>query len=241
MGRRIYGINVVSMFPWSLGTKGQVRSVEFARNAGFDGIQVLPMRGWSYEDIQLWEPYVISFEDAWNYGSLEKALLRMFGVLRDPAPTLLDWLLFGKKYSTFFPGAITVVHHEQIGGAAGRVAETSPAIWGDIQSCIDYTKRGGKLCWDTLHVRSIGSGNWRELLASVPKSSVSLIHAHPTVSEINSLLGGKELELTRMLLSLGRKTSSPVIVEVAPRFWLTSKSMVKYLMNVRKAVMRWLG
>lgn len=86
---RKYGISVVSLFPWSWGLGGPQRGLHIAIEAGYDGIQYVPMWGWG-SNLGLGR-YVISYEDAWNYGPVWQVLMRHLG-LRSNAPTLLDLL-----------------------------------------------------------------------------------------------------------------------------------------------------
>jgi len=88
---RKFGINIVSLFPWSWGKGGPQRCMSMATQAGFNGIQYLPMRGWG--KVNGFEPKIISFEDAWNWGPWWKVPRRLIGLDED-APRLLDWLVF---------------------------------------------------------------------------------------------------------------------------------------------------
>lgn len=76
MARKI-GFNVVMALPWCLGPGGLHRAIELSRLAGYDGLQILPLRGWSAGDLKGVDPErIIAMEDAWNYGPLWRALAR---------------------------------------------------------------------------------------------------------------------------------------------------------------------
>ena len=240
---RIYGLNVVSLWPYCLGPRGPERSIKLAASAGFDGIQALPMKGWSYKGVREWEDRVISFEDAFMYGPLWQAVLRQVGILDEPAPLLVDWLLFGRKVSPFFPRAILVAHHWQKGVAV----EVNPELEVRAQAYLNFCTDGGRLCWDTLHVRreqrngGEAVSDWRHLLSDLPAGSLELIHIHPTKEELAPFLAGTQTELTEMIASLGAKFPTvPAIVEVFPPL-VSLSSTIFYLSKILTTSKRWLG
>jgi len=71
---RKYGISVVSLFPWSWGPGGLQRAVSLAKVAGYDGVQALPLRGWDFSDLGRYSASILAYEDAWNNGSLWRAI-----------------------------------------------------------------------------------------------------------------------------------------------------------------------
>ena len=100
--RRKYGISTISLVPWSFGHKGFEKSLDIAEELGLDGIQALPMRGWTLEPSLYarylddpWDKLIISFEGAWNSGTVIQALKRRFGFGKEGYPTFLDLYLFG--------------------------------------------------------------------------------------------------------------------------------------------------
>lgn len=117
--KRQIGISVASLLPWSLGKDGFRRSIDLIAKADFDGLQILPFRGWIFCDDEdeygkktnldasgvsgLNSDLVISFEDAWNSGSFFGALQREAVQLitrkciREHKPRLWDWFLFGSR------------------------------------------------------------------------------------------------------------------------------------------------
>ena len=241
--RRVYGLNVVSLWPYCLGLRGPEVAIEMADTAGFEGIQVLPMKGWSYKNIRKWESRVISFEDAFMYGPLWKAVLRQLGILGEPAPLIVDWLLFGRKVSPFFPNAIPVVHHWQRGVAV----EIHPELSTSLEEYMDFCANGGRFCWDTLHVRrrkrdgSPGIDDWKKLLQALPEGAVELIHVHPKKAEISAFLGGDSTELREMLRLLGLKFPGiPAVVEIFPPL-KSPKKTLKELSDVLTVTKEWLG
>jgi len=245
---RKYGLNTVSLWPWSLGSFGPFRSIEMASKAGFDGIQALPMRLWDYRFKGDWARYVISYEDAWNYGPLWKALLREIGLMGEPAPTLLDLFLFGRERMLPFPNAIFSVHHGlKHPPKTAVVTEIHPELWTDTQSYVDYSQLRGRLCWDTWHVRrphrKTGAtiGSWRELLILLPAEAIGLIHVHPTKEEIPGFLRGESSELTAMLVALRLKNPNcPAIIEVFPP--LAGKiQTIAFVANILRITKGWLS
>lgn len=241
--RRVYGLNVVSLWPYCLGPKGPEHSIKMAQSAGYAGIQALPMKFWSYKRVKEWENDVLSFEDAFGFGPLYKALLRQLGLIGEPAPLLVDWLLFGRRISPFFPRAIPVVHHWQRGVAV----EVHPELSTSSEEYLDFCANGGKLCWDTLHVSrrkrdgSRGIDDWEKLLEALPESAVELIHVHPKKAEIPAFLSGVSAEFREMLYALGRKfLKPPAIIEVFPPL-KSPQTTLEYLSDVLTATREWLG
>lgn len=215
---RKFGVNVVSLWPWSLGPRGPERAIKMAKEAGFDGVQALPMKFWSYKRIKQWEKDVISWEDAWNCGPLWKVPLRHLGFLDAPAPTVVDWAMFGKKTSPIFPDAIASMHHF----GDGVSAEIHPELATNHQAYLNHCAQGGMLTWDTYHVtrphRQTGKhiNQWETLLMRIPAENIALIHVHPARNNTEALVQGSSF-LIPMLEKLGRKTSdTPVILEVFP-------------------------
>jgi len=244
---RVYGINVVTLFPWSLGPGGFQRSVALATAAGFNGLQVLPLRGWGSLDA-LDASKVISFEDAWNGGSFSRALFRSLRLLSDvAAPSLLDWILFGPRASKTFQlvrsrldQAFYVAHDF----GSNTILEINPEAG---ISTMAYKEYPHGLCWDTLHVRRPCRGsseeirNWKTLLKAVVPQ-IKLIHVHPVRGEVAALLSGDtSFELVYMLELLGDVLAKdvPVILEVNPfflNFHVTKSGAVGNLSALLKAV-----
>lgn len=234
---RQFGVSVVSLWPWSIGPKGPERAIKMAKEAGFDGIQALPMKFWSYKRIRGWEKDVISWEDAWNYGPLWQVPLRHLGVLEDPAPTAVDWIMFGKKTSPVFPKAIASMHHF----GEGVSAEIHPELATKHQVYLDHCAQGGMLTWDTFHVtrlhRQTGKhiNQWSTLLMQIPTENLALIHVHPARSDTESLIQGSSF-LNPMLEALGQKTqNTPVILEVFPPM-TTYGGTVEFVGNLLEAI-----
>jgi hypothetical protein len=213
-----------------------------AKAAGFNGIQALPMKFWDYTKVDSWKAGVISYEDAFMYGPLWKALFRQFGIVREPAPTLIDWVLFGQEASWPFQNAIAVQHSFQ----PGSVVEIHPELGTHIDDYIAFCASGGKVCLDTYHLRRstrIHSSaiDWKKLLNLLPPKGVSLIHVHPIKSEISGFLGGVSSELTSMLQYLAQRFPDvPAIVEVFPTFRAPS-STILYMSRLLYATKKWLS
>ena len=240
---RVYGLNVISLWPYCLRSTGPERSIKMAQSAGYDGIQALPMKFWSYKRIKEWEKDVISFEDAFGFGPLWKALLRQLGLIGEPAPLLLDWLLFGRRISPFFPQAIPVAHHWQRGVAV----EVHPELSTSREEYLDFCAKGGKLCWDTLHVRrkkrdgSPGIDGWEKLFDALPEGAVELIHVHLEKAETSAYLSGASTESAEMLSALGRKfLQAPAIIEVFPPL-KNLRTTLRLLSDVLTVTQKWLG
>lgn len=238
---RQYGVSVVSLFPWSLGPKGPEKSVDMALEVGFDGIQVLPLKGWSYKRVRDWEKHVLAYENAWNYGHLWQVPLRHLGV-RPKGPTILDWVMFGKEHSTFFPNAVYSAHLMQPGAAT----EIHPELATDIDEYVNYCQNGGKVCWDTYHVRrnkrdgTLGIQDWRQLLLRLPPSSIELIHVHLVKNEVEKFISGGG-DLMEMLVALKRFAPEAIaVIEVAPPL-KTPQGTVDFLSKVREQSRKFLG
>lgn len=232
---RQYGVSVVSLFPWSLGPGGPKKTVQMAKSAGYDGIQALPLRGWGGTPLSAYETYVLAFEDAWNYGGFWEVPLRMLGV-RPEGPTFLDWVLFRSPHSTSFANAIPSAHHMRLGVAT----EIHPELTTNVDDYVSFCEAGGKLCWDTWHVRrnrregQPGIADWKDLLRQLPEDAIALIHVHLVKGEIESFFAG-EGELVEMLAKLNETVSAdvPVIIEIAPPMTTRSRT-TEFLAQVRE-------
>lgn len=249
--KRPIGVSAVSFFPWCLGSGGPQRTIEMATKAGFSGIQALPIQGWRYENFQTWENGVISYEDAWNFGSLWQATRRLAGQGKADDPSWLDLLLFGEQE---FPGwlfqkAIYSVHEFRTGGMLEIHPEfsTDPDVYKTIARSQGSTKW---VCWDTWHTRRvhketgerIAGGNWETLMSSLV-NKIGLIHVHPTREELRSFLDGTNMELNHMLTMLGIITDNdvPVIIEVFPPCTTPRNTIecLKELLNVTQKILKY--
>ena len=202
-----------------------------ARRLGFYGIQGLPLRGWSYRDRSL-DPYIISTEGAWNYGTVGGAVKHYIG-LEEHQPSFLDLILFGQSEFPFLPNAIESGHEfldDPSQALCPYTAEIHPELSMDNEAYLHYVERGGKLCWDTHHVRrgfrNQGGPNaepaidWRELITNLPDNSIGLIHVQPhSVQEEQLFLDGEPCTLLYMLMWLNEITKAPVILEIHPNLW----------------------
>ena len=237
---RKYGVSVVSLFPWSWGPGGLQRAVSLAGQAGYDGVQALPLRGWDFSTLNQYADRILAYEDAWNSGPLWRAIGRHLRLV-DPrrAPTLLDWLLFARLRMPAVSGSMQVSH--VIGSERGPIE-----IHAELSTSLDFyrAQRGG-LCWDTLHVRrphrwtDESMPDWRDLLKRLPANAIQLIHVHPNVSEVMSLgrRGHESSELADMLKALrDRAPDALAIVEVAPRLYPTPGETAMFAKHLREAV-----
>lgn len=238
MGTRRMCVSVVSLVPWSLGPEGPRRARELAGRAGFDGLQILPLSGWTPKAIRaIPERKVVAYREPWGgQGSLRRHL----GWAGQEQSLLWDWLLFrGRLMNTAsmtstFPKALRIVHNKYL---KGDVYEINPE-WGLPKSIFQ------SLAWDTSHVRrapwdggTSPLGHWRHLLASLQPEAVKLILVHPTEEETGKLLACFKNELTDMLKELGRRTSAQVVLEVAPRFHnLKQERLIGFLCALRARV-----
>lgn len=244
---RLYGINVVNLFPWAYGPSGMKRAVKLAKKAGFDGIQFLPLRGWKTSKKEDYEDSVISYQAAWSSGSLWKRLYFQRSSGQKLSLLLRDWFLFSNSLDPNFnhatyctPFMDPPVFHMCM------VTEIHPEIGTDIQTYVDFCKRGGRLCWDTWHVVRKRAGihpgikSWRELLNSLPADAIGLIHVHLFPKELESFLCGCN-NAANMLKELKRKApKAPAIIEIEDSELRLPKDMVEYLSEIRKATKKYL-
>jgi len=262
--KRKYGVNVLSLWPWSSGKDGVERAVGMALDAGFDGVQALPLRGWGGCKYKSFGQFVISYEDSFANGGFFESFInssrKMVGKLLGTknatpiSPLFEDWLFFG-KYNRSLPSnssAVKVVHTMD---DRGNMLEINPSaeILGSYRD-FAILNGTGRLCWDTFHVREKNKrayqvqhiDAWETTLASLPNNSIGLIHVHPIqnskVDELDLLLSGKYCELVNMLRYLRDTTNAPVILEIVPPmvrkpfgFW-TMKKTVEYMSIVREKV-----
>jgi hypothetical protein len=238
-GRRRFYVNAASLIPWSLGSGGPKRAVELAAKAGFDGLQLLPLRGWTLDTIgTIPEGVIVAYEDAWNQGTLAGAVSRQLGMVGDEQPLLLDWMLFGSKpldvthFGQLFHKALKIVHNTWDFGSY------------EINPEGGFPRPGKPVVWDTLHIRrprrdgALSTlSHWRTLLAQL-EARINLIHVHPTIgAETESLRAGCESELNTMIRVLGKHTPKavPIVLEVAPII-STPSGTVEYLNRLRGRV-----
>lgn len=227
---RKYGINVVSLTPFSLGKKGFKKSLDIAEKLGLDGIQALPMRGWhkdneSYEDCR---DKVISFEDPWNSGTLGERFRRTISEIKKGYPTFMDVYLFGFNPKPFLKatekifGQSKFIDHKL--NAYRYMVEIYPQVSNKIG---DYTDPNRRLVWDTRHVRDKGMPDWKSLLSELSPESIKMIHFQPkNEKELVEFMNYKENELMKMLQGLALKVSRdcPMILEIKP----TIRSMMSF-------------
>jgi len=245
MGTRRFDVSVASLVPWSLGSGGPVRAYQMAVDAGFNGLQLLPLRGWSMDSVRrLPNRGVIAWEGAWNYGSLWKVVQRVTGRAGEDHPLPIDWVVFGRDpmdpqiFGRCFQNALHVSHDSR-----------------ERQSVYELHPEGGlpttglaSLCWDTWHTRRpYRNGDpspfqWKRLLEKW-KDQIALIHVHPVGPEISSLLAGQtkgELQDMLRLLATQTKTQVSIVLEVAPTFG-TRAQAVRYLSQLRQSIAEIMG
>jgi hypothetical protein len=228
---RVIGINVISLFPHSAGKEGPQNAINIAHKAEFAGIQASPLRGWWYGEMHKWHKYVISYEDAFNFGSLWQALFR--NLIAEPIkkvfpkftvntrnPLILDWVLFDHPYAPRYPGAMKVVPRI----SKNDVVEINPELGLSVGQLIDLARNGQKYCLDTTHLFRKGRegeafiGDVRRLIEDLPESSVKLLHVHPLRNQIDPFLSGEYTAFTELVRMLGKRfPKAPAIVEVLPR------------------------
>ena len=238
--KREYGVNVLSLYPWSSGKGGIGRAVSMALDAGYDGVQALPLRGWGGREYGILGSFVISYEGSFANGGFFEAsfnsLRKMVGKLLKTKSTQLisplfeDWLFFGKDNRTLpsNPHALKIVHKvEEIEEKAMLEIGPDAGISGSYKDFV-ISNGCGRLCWDTFHVRRENRradqtkpmDEWETVLASLPSNSIGLIHVHPVqnskVDELDLLLSGKYCELVTMLRCLRDTTNAPAILEIVP-------------------------
>ncbi|MFA6048061.1 MAG: hypothetical protein WCV59_05465 [Parcubacteria group bacterium] len=233
MNRKI-GVSVVCMLPWSLGRNGLARATIMAHNAGFSGLQILPLRGWDPLTFTEASPdQIISFELAWNCGSLCKAILRHLHLAGEENPLFHDWLLFGKCAATerraemmfrYFQRTSMFITHDVIHVG---VMEMHPEL--DLETGV-YANYPHGLVWDTKHVIRSGrhgqppvTEDWVRLLDEVGHN-IRLIHVKYPVNP-------------KMLKALAEKTNCPVIFEARPPLGNIFKPPMRH---AQKRAIEWL-
>jgi hypothetical protein len=190
-----------------------------AVGAGFDGLQLLPLRGWRKAALYaIPKQLVCSFEGPWNKGPLLGALKRHLHLAGEEQPLLMDWLFFGPSpldaevFAEMFPKALRVSHTSN----GQDLYEINPEL--------GPPTRGEPVCWDTKHTRRGRRDRkpnplkqWRDLLAELDGSQIKLIHFNPTNrKELTRFLDGKDTELESILRAVARKSGAPIVVETAP-------------------------
>jgi len=214
MSRKI-GVSIVCMVPWSLWQNGLGRAIIMAHDAGFDGLQILPMRGWNQLTFpEIPKEKIISCENAWNYGSFWGAVLRRFHIAGEDKPLFKDWALFGDEKSSQyvydlicrkFPNSL-MVSHDLYYRAFGPL-ELNP----EMEISVPYERLDCSFVWDTEHVVRSGrhgerpvTDNWERLLDKIGHN-IKLIHVKSSADP-------------KMLKALAKETDCPVIFEDRPPF-----------------------
>lgn len=185
MIRRI-GVNVVTLLPFSLGKFGLGRASLLAYEAGFDGLQIMPLRDWGHITFSgISAKRIISFELAWNCGSLFGAVLRHLHLAGENKPRLRDWLLFEKCDIASYRTDLIFQHYRKTSLFVSHdvahvgVMEMNPE--NKLAPAI-YANYARGICWDTEHIIRPGrhgeppvTDNWRNLLDKVGRN-IRLIH-----------------------------------------------------------------
>jgi len=242
------------MLPWCLGRYGLNRSATLAYDAGFQGLQILPMRGWDHLTFSgISSEKIISFELAWNCGPLGSAIIRSshafslkvlryfkLGALTEALPSpnenrplITDWFLFGNCDATerraelmfhHFQKTSMFITHDVI--HAG-VVEMHPEL--DLEVGI-YANYPYGLVWDTEHVIRSGRHGQPpvtddwEKLLDEVGHNIRLIHVKDPVNP-------------KMLEALAKKTTCPVIFETRPPLGKIFKPPMRH---VQKRALEWL-
>lgn len=247
MRKRICAINCVSLIPHTL--MGPAHTVEIAVKSGFDGIQLLPLRGWPYRKILTIRDHIVSQENAWqqyqnNNGSLLKAIMSTLRNIKSPEFRLGEWLIFNKSTLPPIPGALQCTNIPL--DLTGYVLEVSEETSTDLKLYETWVKEGYKFCIDTNHLDrphringlKIGGGDWDKTLKIFPKGSIGLIHIRPRdKKELNLFMNGKPCALLDKIEALSGITSIdvPWVLEIAPRL-RSKKNLIKYLSLLRQKV-----
>lgn len=233
---RKYGISAVSFFPWCLGPGGHCRTIEMALAAGFNGIQALPLRGWDLEELGNLSDYVISVENAWNYGPIWQVPLRHLGIMPN-APTLKN-LIF--KRAALDGQFAQKIEHDWTSGA---LVEISPKLETRESVYVRKAYKEYKFVWDTRHIREEEMGDWRKFLYFLPFDSIGLVHVQPIGRETEELIQGIG-DLPEMLRALNERIEPtvPVILELHPKLakLTTPKSTIRWAAELRDATARFL-
>lgn len=240
MAMRNLGITVASLGLWALGPSGPKRALEKADAAGFNGLQVLPLRGWNQESMKSIPPLkVISYEGAWNQGTLMGVFLRMAHPKDETKPKPEDWLMFGAhpleayQIGEVFPNALRIVHKPE--EAWMGAYEVNPE--GGLP------KAGQRTVFDTLHAfrgnRDGSSSSVTRWMSYLPTSIryTACVHVHPKVEDINDPLNA-EGALAGLVRELARITPSsvPFILEVAPDPFAGKAATISRLAHFRSPI-----
>lgn len=215
---RKYGVSAISLLPLSF--LGMGITIFIAKILGFDGIQAGPLRGWRVNS--KYDSSVISYEDAWNYGTFWEALKNIFKEDYNK-PTILDLVIFrSKKY----PGAINAlncIHTVPKILGPNEVVEIQPELSLDRNFYLELIGKYVFLCFDTCHAQRPHRVSGKRMLPWMERDSrvfapyIQLIHVHPTLKELIPFLRDSESELRSMLIWLNKfRPNVDVIVEVFP-------------------------
>lgn len=160
MSTRQIALSNLSLLPGSL-FRGPEETWQTAREAGFDGMKINPLRRWDVTEIRDADIPVLAFEGPWrNPYSFKKS----FQVLLkgDVMGFVADTVLFGKRadrrarlYAQDFPEAIGVDCPPHYGQNPNFVRETDFQKWPDILD----TDTPTPVCLDTWHIRDYPDHN----------------------------------------------------------------------------------
>ncbi len=251
---RLYGINVVNLLPWSYGPGGMKRAIKLAGKAGFDGIQFLPLRGWKTTKLESYESKVISYQDAWNFGTFwETAARQLFG--RKQGPLFSNWVLFVNRASPVFTNAVFNAVKTTGYISVKFALEIHPGLSTDIETYVILCEKGYHVCWDTWHARRPGFDpddrieDWEKLLDQLPNGAIRLIHVHLFPWELTRFLQGSGTTVN-MLKRLKQKAPlAPAIIEfdgikpinVLNQLFDPRKYVVEFFSEIREATKEYLG
>lgn len=226
---RTIGISQASLFPYSWGPGGLARAWALAKEAGFDGLQILPLR-YCDRSSSIPQDAVLSIEGPWNSGSLWGALRRHMGRAGEEEPLLLDWLLFGgkkeaaklfRRLAGSFNQAMNVIHTP---GSLYDIFEVNP----EAKMSIAEIQKIGALCLDNCHIQRKGRhGEPRisaRLIELLEPSQVQLLHYN---------LRDESRGRVIMAVRLGKKFQCPVVVECAPVIG-TPRAVIRELQRLQE-------
>lgn len=235
MMKRQIGLSNLSLLPWSI-FWGPEKTWAVAREAGFDGLKVNPLRGWHGVKIHHAEIPVLAFEAPWRNSFKESLGALLQG---DVMGFVADTVFFGSGaderamfYKCAFPQAIGVDCPPHYRLSINFVRET------DFQKWPGILDTNTPVCLDTWHIRNYQSSIdiFGRLINSGRIKTIDVQIKNYT--EVRNFLAQRETTLEWQLSQLARLPQSVnASLELLPQhlwklqreFSLTRNEILHYL------------
>jgi hypothetical protein len=220
--RRI-AVSTGSLFPYSWGPGGLMRSLNIARRSNIHYLQILPFIGLSQDEMEefslKYPGTVLSYEGDWRGRSFKKTFGKIFKN-RD-WPSILSPALFGSSQSVqnklqmakrFFPEAYAIDANW-----LGSLCEVKPL---EIDKSNDICLNQQDLVFDTWHIREGDKFDEPVVFFQENLARLKLIHFQTRKKkELLAFIGGeKKNNILRELMIVAFRSDNHVVIELPPQW-----------------------